>query len=103
MITKINESETLTKNILCKCKCKHNGRKCNSDQMWNNSKIQCKYKNPRNHYMWEKDYIWNPSTCTYENDTLFRVLFRSLFDLLLLLNYFNYLESIIYDSVVTCD
>ena len=32
MITGINESKTLTKHILCKCKCKFDGRKCNSDQ-----------------------------------------------------------------------
>ena len=32
MITVINESKTLTKHISCKCKCKFDGRKCNSDQ-----------------------------------------------------------------------
>ena len=32
MITGINESETLTKHISCKCKCRLDGRKCNSDQ-----------------------------------------------------------------------
>ena len=40
MITRINESKTLTKHILCECKneinCKFDGRKCNSDQWWNN-------------------------------------------------------------------
>ena len=29
MITWINESKTLTKRILCECKCNFNGRKCN--------------------------------------------------------------------------
>ena len=38
MITVINESKTLTKHISCKCKCKFDGRKCNSDQCWNNNK-----------------------------------------------------------------
>ena len=38
MITKINESKTLTKNISCKCKCKFDGRKCISYQKWNNDK-----------------------------------------------------------------
>ena len=32
MITGINESETLTKDISCKCKCKFDRRKCNSHQ-----------------------------------------------------------------------
>ena len=38
MITEINESETLTKNISCECKCKFDVRKCNSNQKWNNHK-----------------------------------------------------------------
>ena len=38
MITVINESKTLIKHISCKCKCKFAGRKCNSDQWWNNDK-----------------------------------------------------------------
>ena len=38
MITGINESKTLTKHISCECKCKFDGRKCNSDQWWNNDK-----------------------------------------------------------------
>ena len=31
MITGINESKALTKYILCKCKSKFDGRKCNSE------------------------------------------------------------------------
>ena len=31
MITAINESKTLTKHISCECKCKFDGRNCNSD------------------------------------------------------------------------
>ena len=34
MITGMNESKTLTKHILCECKCKFDGRKCNSNQWW---------------------------------------------------------------------
>ena len=41
----INKSKTLTKHISCKCKCKFDGRNCNSDQWWNNDKCQCGYKN----------------------------------------------------------
>ena len=38
MITGINESRILTKHILCESKCRFHGRKCNSDQWWNNGK-----------------------------------------------------------------
>ena len=37
MITGINDSKILTKHI-CECKCRFDGRKCNSDQWWNNDK-----------------------------------------------------------------
>ena len=42
MISRKNESKTLTKHISCKCKCKFDGRKrkCNSNQWWNNDKRQ---------------------------------------------------------------
>ena len=32
MITRINASKTLAKYILCECKCRLDGKKCNSDQ-----------------------------------------------------------------------
>ena len=32
MITGMNELKTLTKHISCKCKCKFDGKRCNSDQ-----------------------------------------------------------------------
>ena len=35
MFTGINESKTLTRHILCECKCKFDGGKCNSNQKWN--------------------------------------------------------------------
>ena len=38
MITGINESNILTKDISCKCKCRFDGKKCKSDQWWNNDK-----------------------------------------------------------------
>ena len=64
MITGINESKKLTKHISCKCKCRFDGRKCNSDQWWNNDKCLCKCKKC---HLCEKDYIWNPTSCNCEN------------------------------------
>ena len=47
MITGINESKTLTKHISRKCKCKLDGRKCNSNQKWNNDNCRCECKNKK--------------------------------------------------------
>ena len=80
MITGIKESKTLTKHILCKCKCKFDSRKCNSNEKWNNHKCWCQCKK---HYICEKSYIWNADTCSCENR--------------------KYLASIIVDSVITSD
>ena len=44
----------LTKDILCKYKCKFDSRKCNSNQKWNNDRCLCKCKKL---HIWEKDYI----------------------------------------------
>ena len=41
LITGINESKALIKHISCKFKCNFDGRKCNSDQWWNNDKCRC--------------------------------------------------------------
>ena len=47
------------------CKCKFDGRKCNSNQKWNNSKCQ---RQCRKHHIWSKKiYILNPATCNCEN------------------------------------
>ena len=78
MIIGINESKTLTKCISRKCK--FDGRKCDSNQKWNNNKYRSERKN---HHICEKDYIWNPATCICENG--------------------KYLASIFGYSVITCD
>ena len=85
MITGANESKTLPKHISCKCKCKFDGRKYNSNQKWNNDKCLCEYKDPKEyHNVWIKiGYIWNPATCNCENG--------------------KYLASIADDSVNRCD
>ena len=65
MITGINKSKTLTKHISCKCKCKFDGRKCNSDQWWNNDKCWCECEK---RHVCEKVYVWNHATCNCENE-----------------------------------
>ena len=74
------KSKILTKHISCECKYKFDGRKCNSNQKWNKDKRQCECKN---HHICEKDYIWNPATCSCKNG--------------------KYLARIINDSVIACD
>ena len=64
MITRINELKTLTKHILCKFKCKVDGRKCNSEQEWNINKCRCEYKNPRKQHL-RKKYIYLESYYMY--------------------------------------
>ena len=66
--------------ILCECKCKFNGRKCNSDQWWNNDKCRCGCKK---RHVCVKSYVWNPATCICENG--------------------KFLASIMDDSAIICD
>ena len=61
------------------CKCKFDGRKCNSDQWWNSNKFPCECKKC---HVCEKNYICNPATCSFKNG--------------------KYLASIINLSVLTC-
>ena len=74
------ESKILTKDISCKCKCRFDGKKCNSYQWWNKDKCLCECK--RRHVC-EKYYIWNSATCSCENR--------------------KYLASVINDSAIKFD
>ena len=67
MITWINELKTLAKHISRECKCKFDGRKCNSNQKWNNDKCRCKCKNKEKRCVCAKDYIWNPAIILCES------------------------------------
>ena len=64
MITGKNKSKTLTKDISCKCKRKFDGRKCNSNQWWNNDTCRCECEKI---HECKKVYVWNPSKCICEN------------------------------------
>ena len=79
-ITEINQSKTLTKHISCECKCKFEGRKCNSGQLWNNDKCWSECKK---YHVCEKEYIWNSAKCSCENG--------------------KYLASIMDGSVIMCN
>ena len=79
-ITRINESKTLAKHISYECKCKFDGKSCNSDQWWNNDKCRCECKK---RHVCEKSYVWNPATSNCENG--------------------KYLASIAIDSAIMCD
>ena len=64
MVVGINQSKTLTKHISCKCECKFDDTKCNSNQWWNNDKCRCEFQK---HHICEKDYVWNSATYNCEN------------------------------------
>ena len=79
MITRKNESKIFTRDMSCECKCKFDGRKCNSNQKQNNDKCRCESKK---HHLCEKDYIWNLATSSCKDGT--------------------YLASTIDNLVITC-
>ena len=81
MIARVNKPKMLTKHI-CKCECKFDGRKCNSNQKWNNDKCRCGVK-IRKIIVYGKNCIWNPATCNCK--------------------YGKYVGSIIVNSAVICD
>ena len=66
MITGINEPETVTKHISWDCKYRFDGRKCNSNQKWNNDKCRCECKNPIEDHVCKRYYIWNPGLSKFK-------------------------------------
>ena len=74
------ESNILTKDMSCECKCRFDGKNCNSYQWWNNNKCLCECKK---RHACEKHYIWNPASCSCENR--------------------KYLASVMDDSAITFD
>ena len=63
-ITGINQSKILTKHISCKCKCRFDGKKCNSNQWWINGKCWCECKKT---HVCEINNVDKPATCNCEN------------------------------------
>ena len=74
--------KTLSEHILCECKCKFDGRKCNSDQCRNNEKCRV------NKVMYMTKIIFG---------FLLHVVVKMRKILLLIM------ESIMNDSAITCD
>lgn len=56
-ISTMNESRTLTKHISWSCKCKDDGRKCHSNQKWNEELRRYECENPIKHHLYENGYI----------------------------------------------
>ena len=73
----------LAKHTSFESKSKFYERKYKSNQKWHNDKYRCECKNLEERNTCEKDYIWNPATCSCEN--------------------VEYLASATDDSMITCD
>ena len=80
MITRINESKTLAKYISCTCKYKLDDKNVIQIKSGLMINVSVSYKK---HHICEKDYFWNPATCSCKNG--------------------KYLANIIDNSVITCD
>ena len=78
MMTGLNELKTLTKHIWCKFRCRFDGKKCNSNQWWNNDVDVIVKK-----FMYVKKIVWNLATCNCEN--------------------WKHLASIMDDEMIICD
>ena len=80
MIARKIESEVLTKDISCECKCKFEGKNVFQIKSGITRYVDCECKK---RHICEKEYMWNPVTCSCKNG--------------------KYLASVIDDSVITCD
>ena len=77
MVTGINKLKILANYVSWKCEWEFYSRK------WNNDKCWCECKSPKKRRGYKKDFIWNPATCSCKSR--------------------KFLESIIDDSVVSCN
>ena len=67
MITAVNESKILTKDISYECKCKFDRRQYNSNQLWNRDKCWCEFKKIQ---VCEKNYVSNPAKCIVKMENI---------------------------------
>ena len=80
VITRINESTTLTTHLSCQCRCRADGKNVIQINVGITINVNMSVKNDV--YL-EKDYVWNPSTCNSENG--------------------KYVANIMDDSGIICD
>ena len=52
----------------CKCKCRLDASVCNSEELYNENKFWCEYKELIDKGVYNKGYAWNPSNCESECD-----------------------------------
>ena len=65
MFARINETSKITWHESCKCICRFTNAVCNDKQEWNENKCKCACKEDLiDKLVYDKGYIWNPSTCT---------------------------------------
>ena len=50
------------------CKCRLDASVCNNKQRWNKDKYRCDCKEVVNKAIFDKRFIWNPSSCERECD-----------------------------------
>ena len=66
-MSRINETRQMVWHETCKCVRRLTSAICNTRQIWNKDKCQCKCKEDLiNKLTCDKGYVWNPSTCACE-------------------------------------
>ena len=70
LVSRTNETKYIEWYQTCKCKCRLDGRVCNSEQRWNDCKCRCECKELIDKCVCDKGSIWNPSNCECECDKL---------------------------------
>ena len=71
LMSRINETRQMVWHETCKYVCRLTKAICNTRQVWNKDKYQCKCKeNLINKLVCDKGYLWNLSSCSCECDKL---------------------------------
>ena len=68
LMSRTNGTRHIEWHEMCKCKCRLYASVCNNKQYWNDDKYRRECKELVNKGVYDKGYIWNPSTCQWECD-----------------------------------
>ena len=69
MLARINETRKITWHETCKRVCRFTSAVCNDKQEWNKNRCRCQCKGDLiDKLIYDKGYMWNPSTCTCDCD-----------------------------------